>query len=389
MATKAKSKTKKSEAHAPVLPLPAPLWEHHRKTLQPLLEQWVEQKKVPPVQLLTGPEGIGKRHVVHRLSQWLLCERQGFARQTGLAEDSSQGGLFGEAPNGAGLLAGDSTPDYETGEPCGECANCTRALRDQWIDFQEILPEESGSIKIDAFRSLKASQGFGAHEGLFRIILINAAEKMTPQAANSLLKLIEEPPRGWLFFLTAPDASLLLPTVVSRCQRLRLKPLSAENIKTLLELAELPPERWEICSQLASGSWRKAISLAQEENWEARVALFRFLLQPQAEISKLVDWASADTKKFSLLLDQMELCLGDLVQWTLQPQGYSWVNQDGRRSLETHTQHVVRKKGTLDQARDFWLNAETQLTQIRSRLGAPLNKKLMVQELLVPWLMMR
>ena len=113
---------------------------------------------------------------------------------------------------------------------------CQRALKGSWVDFTEIRPEDEeegrpGSLKIDQFRKLKESQGFGAHEGGYRIFLIPDADRMTPQAANSVLKILEEPPKGWIFFLTASDPTLVLPTVLSRCQSLKLRPFDPDTLK--------------------------------------------------------------------------------------------------------------------------------------------------------------
>ena len=84
-----------------------------------------------------------------------------------------------------------SVPDIprpEVSKPCGKCGNCQRALSQAWIDFQEISADveegATGSVKIDQFRELKETLGFGAMAGTYRITLIRDADRMTPQAAN-------------------------------------------------------------------------------------------------------------------------------------------------------------------------------------------------------------
>ena len=75
------------------------------------------------------------------------------------------------------------------------------------IDSEEGVTS-TGALKIDQFRRLKETAGYGAHEGSHRVILIPNADRMTTQAANSVLKILEEPPRGWVFILTASDPTL-------------------------------------------------------------------------------------------------------------------------------------------------------------------------------------
>src|SRR6185312_5189559 len=99
---------------------------------------------------------------------------------------------------------------------------------------------------------------FGSHEGSYRIFLIPNADRMTPQAANSVLKILEEPPRGWIFFLTASDPTLLLATVLSRCQQLKLRPMPLETIQELLSEAGILGEKQKVAASLSQGSWGRA-----------------------------------------------------------------------------------------------------------------------------------
>lgn len=206
------------------LPLPSAVLRHHidEGSLHTSLKEWHSLKKVPQVLLVTGMVGVGKRSLCHYLAQWILCENT-------WPTDSEEAGLFGN-------LMLETEKPTETSQnnlkPCGSCQSCINALKGAWVDFTEIQSEESendpgndsGTLKIDQFRKLKSSLGFSGGTGKYRVILIPNADRMTIQAANSVLKLLEEPPAGWIFLLTSSDASLLLPTIVSRCQQLRLKP---------------------------------------------------------------------------------------------------------------------------------------------------------------------
>jgi DNA polymerase-3 subunit delta' len=363
-------------ANPTLLPLPASVLRHHGKALFRLLAQWRDQKRVPPVLLLTGSGGVGKRSLAYFISQWLLCEKAGPGAQ---AEES----LFGpaEPPSGDPV-------------PCGECGACLKALKGNWVDFTEISAETpdgegssaTGALKIEQFRKLKATAGFGAFDGAYRITLIRDADRLTVQAANSILKLLEEPPPGWVLLLTASDPSLLLPTLVSRCQTLRLRPFAAEILVALLAEAGVPEERRAICARLAQGSWGKALALAADEAWERRASVFRFLEQPGAELNALVDWAAQEPAHFELLLDQLEQVTADLITWSLSPEKAEWRNSDGARALARHAEAATRRFGSAAAARGFWTARADRLFRARQERLAPLNKKLLAQDLLLPWL---
>ncbi len=410
-APKKKSSSGDSSIEESVLPAPRPLLDHHVEVMFRAMTQWREQGKVPPVLLITGISGSGKREICHYLAQWLLCDRSGFGRSKTPADSaeeteprddltfdmfgaSSTTDMFGAptAPAETAETAPASTAaDGDEPAPCGTCPSCRRALDGNWVDFTEIAPEATddgrpGTLKIEQFRELKQSQGFGAHEGPFRITLILDADRMTPQSANSLLKLLEEPPPGWVMLLTASDSSLLLPTLVSRCQRLRLRPLSERALLRMLEAKGIPSGRREICARLAQGSWRKALRLCDEDQWDRRKSLFRFLREPETELSALVDWASAEPANFDLMLDQMEAIVSDLVGWSAHGAAtYLWVNSDNELALRKHAESAARHFGGDEGAREFWLECFRRVSEVRKRSAAPLNRKLLAQEVLFPW----
>lgn len=323
------------------------------------MAEWARMRTLPPVLLLSGPTGVGKRALAHYLGQWILCE------------------ISGLASHGR--------------SPCGKCSNCLRAIAGTWVDFVEVLPEEdsSESLKVEQFRKIRSSMGFGAYEGSHRMILIPNADRMTPQAANSMLKLLEEPPPGWVFFLTARDPALLLPTLVSRCQVVRLKPFSLEELTLLLEIARIPKGRQGICASLAQGSWERAVHLASEETWVNREILFQFLVQPENHLNALMDWAALSNRNFNLLVDQLELITLDLLKFSLSeeqhPDHYPWMNSDGKNALSAHTQVKMKTKGRAPAGR-FWLSCSERLAQAREQALTPVNRKVLIQDLLLPWL---
>ncbi len=367
--TKAKRGSTPRENPSP-LPVPPELLAAH-PGVSDALARWLESGHVPPVLLLTGPRGCGKRAIAYHVAQTLQCERAGFSKQ--------------DEPEG--LFGGPSAPRAGTvPEPCGECATCARALSGQALDFKEIrLEADAQTFKIDQFRELKESLGFSGYAGASRIFLISEAERMTPQAANSLLKILEEPPEGWIFLLTVSDPSLLPSTVVSRCQMLRMRPLGEDVLCSLLNKEDIPSERITVLARIAEGSLSRARDLASDESWEARSILLQFLGQPSGAYHGLIDYASGDPARFRLLLDQFEHLLSDLIRRSRLP-SEPYANSDASRALDEHAAKVSKRLGSAQAALLFWIDRSERLFRLRREMTAPLNQKILIQDFLSPWM---
>jgi DNA polymerase III subunit delta' len=119
--------------------------------------------------------------------------------------------------------------------PCGRCASCERAARGQHPDLISVRPlEESTQIRIEQVRELGAELALTAHQGGYKVGILSPADSMNRFAANALLKTLEEPPQGTLLLLIASQPSRLPATILSRCQRLRVRaPERAEAVAWL------------------------------------------------------------------------------------------------------------------------------------------------------------
>lgn len=373
-----------------VLPLPPALLRAHESTIGKSVAQWKEKKRVPPVLLLSGPRGIGKREIAHWISQLLQCERAGFSEPQ---EVSLFGGIGGGDLGLDGGSAGRSTSVGSTtyaASPCGICPACERSLHGNAIDFEEIeLEKDSQTLKIDQFRAIKETQGFSSFSGSYRIFLIRDAERMTTQAANSILKLLEEPPQGWVFLLTCSDPSSLPSTVLSRCQILRMKPIEDRELREILVTTKsesiTDAKRVDAAVRAAQGSLSTALSYLDDENWEKREAILQFLDRPQAHLSALVDWGSGEPDRFRILLDQMERILSDCLLHLQNPSA-TWADPLSRPTLEKHLDRVVKKLGSRESASAFFLARVERVFSLRREMLAPLNSKILIQDLLIPWL---
>ena len=187
--------------------------------------------------LFTGPPGVGKGLAALGMAEALLCE----------------------AP------AGD-------GDACGDCSPCLRTRAGHHADLHRVerLTKSDGTlerqIKINQVRSLQRALSFKSFEGARRVVLLFEPEKMNPATANALLKTLEEPGAETHFILVSDAAHRLLPTIVSRCQRVRFAPLSREFVAArLVAEAELEQQDALLVAGLAEGSLGQALRLANSE----------------------------------------------------------------------------------------------------------------------------
>jgi len=168
-----------------------------------LLSRAVARDTVPPSLLLAGPEGVGKRRVATALAETLNCLKP-------IATDTLER------------------------DACGECAACRRIARGIHPDVIVIEPGDSGSIKIDPVRDVVERAQYRPFEGRRRVVIVDYADALTEDAQSALLKILEEPPSASAFLLVSPSPDTLLPTVRSRCPRLRFGPLAASEIAEAL-----------------------------------------------------------------------------------------------------------------------------------------------------------
>lgn len=203
------------------------------------LKNMLATGRMPHALLFAGPEGIGKSTLAEVTAKAVLC-------------------------SGAGH------------KPCGSCESCKLMERGAHPDFLVIRPDGS-SIKIDQIRLLQqeASKAPHIHEG--RVCIIEDAGKMTVQAQNSLLKLLEEPPAGFVFILTAVSLRSLLVTILSRCRVLRFNSLEYGVLADLLAARGIAPEKARVAARLGGGRMGAALKLVTEDGLVLRDKAFELI----------------------------------------------------------------------------------------------------------------
>ncbi len=359
------------------LPLADELILAHQSKITPLFDRFEEKQTLHSTLLFTGIEGVGKKSLALYLIQTLFCDQSIFAIKRE-EEDLFGGSLFGDAPEPKAALTGRA--------PCGKCPSCIRAAQNQWLDLFWFDPETNeegtrlGTHKIDAFRELKSKLGMGPSEEPFRVVVIADADRMTPQAANSILKMLEEPPKNWIFILTASDSSRLLPTILSRCMEIKFNPLQSEQVYSILKSSkglEFQSTRGQVASRAAMGSLTRAQSYLSEEVWELRDRILGLLSSPTHEWMKLIDSMAQSQQSMNLALDLIESIFSDLLQSQVIGSAHRWIHEDQKELL---IQLAETKK--LDIARLTRILSET--SEKRKFTTLTLNGKLLAQEILIP-----
>ncbi len=216
-----------------------------------LLAAFIRNDRLPHALIFTGVDGVGKKSAAMALAQVCNCER---VRASGEHRT-------GEGPVQAGAMPA----------ACGVCRSCRWIAAGNHPDVVRIDPT-GAIIRIDQIRGLidtLARKPYG--QGL-RVAMIAGAHAMNPEAGNALLKMLEEPPAGTILILTAPQTTDLLPTIVSRCQHIRFRPLAAATLAGLLTQNEgIDAPAAAIVARMAGGSYTRAVAMYQE-SWIARRA---------------------------------------------------------------------------------------------------------------------
>lgn len=218
------------------------------------LENAMKLNKVSHAYILSGEKGSGKKLLADVFAQALQCN----------AADK---------------------------KPCGQCHSCKQALNGNHPDIIHVTHERPNSISVEEIREqLVQDIQIRPYSSPYKIYIVPNADRMTVQAQNALLKTIEEPPSYGVILLLADNESALLPTILSRCVVLSMKPVGDAQVKKyLMEHAGVPDYEADICVAFAQGNIGKAIWLATSENFNQIRSTALHLLKniPAMDISEV------------------------------------------------------------------------------------------------------
>jgi DNA polymerase-3 subunit delta' len=235
-----------------------------------LLQRSLERGSIAHAYLVTGPPHVGKMTLALNLAQALNCQG--------------------------------------TEVPCGVCDSCQKIASGKHADVQIIGLNSNGAteISIDQIREMQHSSNLPPFEGKHKVFIIDRAELMSTEAANCLLKTLEEPAAGVIFILLTTSGGVLPATVVSRCQKLELPPLPASEVESVLSQRwGVEKQRAGLLARLSHGRLGWAILAASDDS----------LLQQRAErLEGLLDIIGGDYESRFAYVNQ-------LVAWFGQSRG--------------------------------------------------------------------
>jgi DNA polymerase-3 subunit delta' len=232
----------------------------HRRLIT-LLSRAIAHETLPPALLFAGPSGVGKRRTAVALAQALNC-LQPIVRSAGAS---------------ALATAHDTPVELDA---CGTCASCRRIERRVHPDILILEPGDTGTIKVDDVREIITASNYRPFEARRRVAIVDEADAMLGAAQNALLKTLEEPPSASIFILVSSMPDALLPTVLSRCSRLRFGPLTpGEVTDALTTLHEYSETDARAAAIEAEGSVGRALEMQSADLVEAREAAQRLLDQ--------------------------------------------------------------------------------------------------------------
>jgi len=194
-----------------------------------------------------------KKHVIHETTRhaYLFCGPPGLGRRT-LALRFAQGL--------------NCTNPTEPGIPCGRCRDCKQIAAMQHADLTIVQAEsEGGTLKVDQIRDSRKTLILKPYMSRFRVALFLRFQEANDNAANALLKTLEEAPSYAVLILTADNPEQLLPTIVSRCEILRLRPLSVKEVQKDLEVRGVETDRAKLIAHISSGRPGYARRLVEDE----------------------------------------------------------------------------------------------------------------------------
>ena len=190
------------------------------------LQNAISAKKISHAYIINGEKSSGKEFIARVFAMTLQCEKGGT-------------------------------------EPCQECHSCKQALSDNQPDIIYVSHEKPNTISVDDIRAqINNDIAIKPYSSPYKIYIMNEAEKMTPQAQNAILKTLEEPPEYAVIMLLTSNVNSLLPTILSRCVVLNMKPVADELVRNyLMHQLQVPDYKAEVCVAFARGNKNEALSL--------------------------------------------------------------------------------------------------------------------------------
>jgi len=249
----------------------------HEEAENVLLDAW-HSNRLPHAWLITGPKGVGKATLAYRFARFVLAQS--------VDHEPDQDALFAEPESVAEGMA--ISPHHSTFLQISRRAHPGLRTIERTVD--EKTKNLRSGIVVDDVRAATRVFNVTAQGGSWRVIVVDAADEMNANAANALLKTLEEPPARSLLILVAHNPGRLLPTIRSRCRTLALKPLAEDQVAALVTARHPEAEQGAVLAlaRLADGSPGRAFDLMESGGpalYEDLIGLLREL--PRTDVGAL------------------------------------------------------------------------------------------------------
>jgi DNA polymerase III subunit delta' len=286
---------------------PPPLGHEH---VLGLLRQTVAQGRPAHAYLFSGPDGIGKKLVAVKFSTMLNCPQS--------QDDSS-----------------------------ASCPVCRRIREEKHPDFIVEKPLR-GMIRIDRVRHVQSFFQFAPVEAFYRIAIVDDAHSMNRAAQNALLKTLEEPPAGRVLILVSAKPFLLLPTVRSRCRRIRFGPIRNDILAEILQQHGLDREKVSLIASTSGGSVARALEMSASHFLGFRGQIIDMLADSQSVgIRGNLELSTEISKDRDLALDAIGIALSwirDLLAVKEGSVGSRVINSDLLDRIVFSAEHLTREQ---------------------------------------------
>ena len=243
----------------------------------------VKSERVASGYLFQGPDGVGKKLAAINLAKALNCEQNG-------------------------------------PEPCGECVSCRKIERGIHPDVELLAPQgRARMIKVEQIKDLMGRVSMMAFESDWKIFIIDDAHCMNLESQNKLLKTLEEPPARTVLILISSEPSRLLPTIISRCQKIVFHAIGSTELEQYLtQVEKLDPAKARMLTALGHGQISRVKKLMDEKNFARREAIisllakggfddFRDLSEHVSAIEKDLSEFAAEAKEQEQELNEQDL----------------------------------------------------------------------------------